>query len=151
MINHHKPPHSFGLILPATFSDTDISSCVCIVLLFETSSSSHVQYHIARQRGPLGPEPAIGPCLTASDHEICHICIMHETVSSLDLSHMDFLDDPAAIHGSRLTISRFTKDESSNELINPEILMNNHHKRTYSFTLILPAIFPDTLYLLVPV
>ena len=67
--------HSFGLVLPAIFPACVISSCVCIVLLFETSSSSHVQYHIARQRGPLGPEPAIGPCLTASDHEICHICI----------------------------------------------------------------------------
>ena len=75
MINHHKIPHSFGLILHAIVPDTDISSCVCIVLLFETSSSSHVQYHSALQRGPLGPEPAIGPCLTASDHEICHICI----------------------------------------------------------------------------
>ena len=75
MKNHHKIIYSFALILPAIFPDTDISSCVCIVLLFETSSSSHVQYHIARQRGPLGPEPAIGPCLTASDHEICHICI----------------------------------------------------------------------------
>ena len=76
MKNHHKYTYSFVLILPAIFPDTDIS-CVCIVLLFETSSSSHVQYHIARQRGPLGPEPAIGPCLTASDHEICHICIKH--------------------------------------------------------------------------
>ena len=73
--NHHRNIHSFTLILPAIFPDTDISSCVCIVLLFETSSSSHVQYHIARQRGPLGPEPAIGPCLNASDHKICHICI----------------------------------------------------------------------------
>ena len=75
MKNHHRNIHSFALILHAIFPATDISSCVCIVLLFETSSSSHVQYHIARQRGPLGPEPAIGPCLTASDHEICHICI----------------------------------------------------------------------------
>ena len=48
-------------------------------------------------------------------------------------------------------ISNTTQDESPNELINPEILMNNHHKRTYSFTLILPAITPDTLYPLVPV
>ena len=67
------------------------------------------------------------------------------------LSHMGFLDVPAAIHGSKLIISDTTQDESSNELINPEILMNNYHKRIYSFTLLLPAIFPDTLYLLVPV
>ena len=72
MKNHHKITHSFALILPAIFPDTDISSCVCIVLLFETSSSSHVQSIIARQRGPLGPETATGPCLTASNHEICH-------------------------------------------------------------------------------
>ena len=64
---------------------------------------------------------------------------------------MDFLDGPAAIPRSKLIISDTTKDESSNELINPEISMKNHYKITYSFTLILPAIFPDTLYLLVPV
>ena len=75
MKNHNKNIHSFPGSLPAIFPDTDISSCVCIVLLFETSSSSHVQYHIARQRGPLGPEQALWPCLTASDHEICHMCI----------------------------------------------------------------------------
>ena len=73
------------------------------------------------------------------------------TLYQPNLSHMDSLDAPAVIHGSRLIISNTTQDERSNELINPEILMNNHHKRTYSFTLILPAIFPDTLYLLVPV
>ena len=70
MINHHKIIYSFGLILPAIFPDTDISSCACIVLLFETSSSSHVQFIIARQREPLGPETATGLCLTASNHEI---------------------------------------------------------------------------------
>ena len=68
--NHHRNIHSFLGSWPAIFPDTDISSCVCIVLLFETSSSSHVQYHIARQRGPLGPETATGPCLTASNPEI---------------------------------------------------------------------------------
>ena len=68
-----------------------------------------------------------------------------------NLSHMDFLDDPAAIHGSRLTISSATQDERSNEHSNPEISSNNHPKFTYSFTLILPAIFPDTLISLVPV
>ena len=71
MKNHHKYIHSFGLILPAIFPDTDISSCVCVVLLFETSSSSHVKYHIARQRGPLGPERSIWACLTSFKHEIC--------------------------------------------------------------------------------
>ena len=60
------------------------------------------------------------------------------------LSHMDFLGDPAAFYGSRLIISRFTKDESPNEYKDPEISANNHPKRTYSFALILPAIFPGT-------
>ena len=73
MKDHHEIIYSFGLILPAIFPDTDISSCVCIVLLFETSSSSHVESIIARQRGPVGPEAVIWPCLTASNHEICHI------------------------------------------------------------------------------
>ena len=71
MKNHHQNTHSFALVLPAIFPDTDISSCVCIVLLFETSSSSHVQSIIPRQRGPLA-ETATRACLTASDHEICH-------------------------------------------------------------------------------
>ena len=68
-----------------------------------------------------------------------------------NLAHMDFLDDPAAIYGSILIISRFTKDESPNEYKDPEIFANNHLKRIYSFTLILPAIFPDTLISLVSV
>ena len=73
------------------------------------------------------------------------------TLALPNLSHIDFLDVPAAIHGSRLIISDTTQDESPNELINPEILMEKHHKYTHSFGLILPAIFPNTLYLLVPV
>ena len=99
---------------------------------------------IARQRGPLGPETVIWPCLTSSDHEIYHILIMHDALVYLNLSHIDFLDDPAAIHGSRLIISCTTQDASPNELSNPEILMKNHHRNIHSFALILPAIFPDT-------
>ena len=88
MINNHKYTHSFGLVLPAIFPDTDISSCVCIVLLFETSSSSHVQCHIARQRGPLGPERSIWACLTSSKHEICQNSIKWtELVSPQALSY----------------------------------------------------------------
>ena len=113
-------------------------------MLFETSSSSHVRYHIARQRGPLGHESSIWPCLTASNHEIYHFYHAHMTLISPNLSHMDFLDDPAAIHACRLIISRATQDEVPNELTNPEILMKNHHKIIYSFALILPAIFPAT-------
>ena len=66
----------------------------------------------------------------------------HLTLISFNLSHMDFLDDPAAIQGSRLIISDTTKDERSNEYINPEIWTNNHLKFTYSFGLILLAITP---------
>ena len=69
---------------------------------------------------------------------------VHETLNAPNLSHMDFLDDPAAIHGSRLIISCTTKDASSNELSNPEILMRNHHRNIFSFTGYLPAITPDT-------
>ena len=35
---------------------------------------------VGSQRGPLGPELAIWPRLTASEHEICHIDIMHDTL-----------------------------------------------------------------------
>ena len=151
MENHPKIIYSCTSILPAIFPDTDISSCVCIVLLFETSSSSHVQYHIARQRGPLVPELAIGPCLTSSKHEIWHSHHAHMTLGRGILSHMDFPGGPAAFHGCRVTIPCGKQDAGPNELIELEIFMKNHHKITYSFGLILPAIFPDTLISLVPV
>ena len=63
------------------------------------------------------------------------------TLTQPNLSHTDFPDDPAAIQRSKLIISDTTKDESSNELINPDLLMKNH----YNITLILPAISPDTV------
>ena len=47
--------------------------------------------------------------LKASDHEIYHFHHADEILKSPNLSHVDFLDDPAAIHGSRLIISRSTK------------------------------------------
>ena len=72
MKKHHENTHSFARVLPAIFPGCVLSSCVCIVLLFETSSSSHVECLIARQRGPLGSETSTGPCLMASNHEICH-------------------------------------------------------------------------------
>ena len=68
-----------------------------------------------------------------------------------NLSHMDFLDDPAAIHESRLIISMFTKDVSSNEHIYPEISSDNHPKSTNSFSLIVLAMTLADIYLLVPV
>ena len=119
MKNHHKNTYSFAWYLPAIIPDHDISSCACIVLLSEASSSSHVEFNIARQRRPLASETSILPCLTASKHEICHIDIMHDTLVHPNLSHMDFLDDPAAIHTCTLILSCATNNASSKELSNP--------------------------------
>ena len=80
MKNHHNPIYSFTWYLPVIIPDHDISSCACIILLSGASSSIHVEFNIARQRGPLGPEQAILLDLTASEHEICHIDIMHDTL-----------------------------------------------------------------------
>ena len=106
---------------------------------------------IARQRGPLGLETSIWACLTASNHEIHHMSIMLTTLKSPNLSHVDFLDGPAAIQWSRLMFPRTTQDASPNEHMHPEILMENHHKITYSFAWYFLAITPAVLYLLVPV
>ena len=70
MKKNHCRTYSFTWYLPAIIPDHDIYPCACIVLLSEASSSSHVEFNIARQRGPLGPELAILLNLTASDHEI---------------------------------------------------------------------------------
>ena len=137
MNNHPKRTYSFGLVLLAITLANIISSCACIVLLSEANSSSHVEFNIARQRGPLASESSILHCLTASNHEIYHSHHIDETLISPNLSHMDFLDDPAAIYGSRLMYSCATKEVSSNEHINPEIWSNNHPKRIYSFGLVL--------------
>ena len=64
------------------------------------------------------------------------------TLCSPNLSHMDFLDGPAAIQWSRMTIPCAGQDASPNEFMNPEILEINRHKNIYSFGLVLPAIFP---------
>ena len=57
----------------------------------------------------------------------------------------------AAFHGCRLIIPCGKQDAGPNELIVPEISMENHKKNILSFTLIRPAIFPAQKYLLVPV
>ena len=103
--NHLKSIHSFCLILLAITLADIISSCACIVLLSEASSSSHVEFNIARQRRPLASEPSIFPCLTASNHEILHFHHTDDTLIHPNLSHIDFLDDPAAIHGCTMIIS----------------------------------------------
>ena len=79
------------------------------------------------------------------------ILIMDETLIYINLSHVDFLDDPVAIHCNTLMFSRSTNNASPNELINPEILMKNRPNRTYSFAWSWPAIFPAMIIPLVPV
>ena len=96
--NHLKFIYSFTWYLPAFIPDGVMSSCACIVLLSEASSSSHVEFNIARQRGPLSPETSIWACLTASNHEIHHMSITLTTLTPPNLSHMDFLYAPAALH-----------------------------------------------------
>ena len=151
MIKDLFPIYTFTLILLDITLACIISSCACIVLLSEVSSSSHVDFNIARQRRPLASEPSTLPCLTASYHEIYHFLSYALTLASPNLSHMDFLDDPAAIHGSRLIIPCATQDASSNEHINPEISSNNHFKRIYNFTMTLLTFTLACIYLLVPV
>ena len=97
---------------------------------------------IARQRGPLGLERSIWYDLTASNHEIYQFHHSHNSLSHLKLSHMDFLDDPAAFHGCRLIISDVTQDESPNELTNQKLSMKKQPNLTYSFTWLKAPIFP---------
>ena len=51
-------------------------------------------------------------------------CHLEESASH----HMDFLDDPATIHGCKLIISCTTQDASPKEHMHPEISMKNHQK-----------------------
>ena len=74
-----------------------------------------------------------------------------ETLIQLNLSQMDFPDDPVAIHSIRISYSDLIKSAGPNELMHPEISMKNHRIFIYSFLGSGPAIFPDTEYLLMPV
>ena len=64
------------------------------------------------------------------------------TLRHPNLSHMDFLDSPAAIHSSRTPISDATQSVSPNELMHPEKSKKNHHLFIYSFLGSGPAISP---------
>ena len=108
----------------------------------QKSSVSHCWASIARQRSEFASQTSIWPCLTASNHEICHVHHHARTLSPPNLSHMDFLDGPAAIQWSRLIISCTTQDASPKELVNPKILEMNRYKNIHKFGLILPAIVP---------
>ena len=90
----------------------------------------------------MGPGTSILACLTASNREICQKIVMHDTLPPSNLSHMDFLEPPAGIHPSTMTISRATQDASPNELTNPEKSLENRPNRTHSFALMLPAFNP---------
>ena len=78
----------------------------------------------------------------SQDHETHLILCMRDPLRRGILSHMNFPSGAAAFHGCRLTIPCGKQDAGPNELIMPEILMNNHPKIIYSFALIVPAIFP---------
>ena len=76
---------------------------------------------------------------------------MHAILVPPNLSHIDCLDDPAAIYWGRLIFSCTTKDVSPNEYIDPEISMKNHNIFIYSFGGSWPAIFPASIISLLPV
>ena len=151
MKNHHKTTHSFTWYLPAFIPGGVISTCACIVLLSEASSSSHVILQHCASAQTLGSEGSTGPCQTSPNHEIRHDGKHALTLSTPNLSHMDFLDGPAAIHRSTTTYSCTTKAASPNELTNPEISMKNHQILHIVFFDICPLSSRAELYPLVPV
>ena len=72
MKNRPIPPYCFLVFGSAIFLDTVKSSCACIVLLSEASSSSHFTGHCVVS---LGPERSIFACLMSSNHEFCQISV----------------------------------------------------------------------------
>ena len=99
--------------------------------------------HCASARTP-GPEVVNGACLTASGYEIDHSHHARNSLSHLNLSHMDSLDAPAGMHACTMIMLLGEQDESPHEFTNPEIFMKNHHTNIHSFGRVLHAIFPDT-------
>ena len=71
-LNRPNPTHSCLWYWPAVFPGCVISSHACIIFLSEASSSSHVIFNIARQRGPKGPERSPGPRQPSPNDEIHH-------------------------------------------------------------------------------
>ena len=140
--------HSFGLILPAIFPDTVISSCACIVLLSEASSSSHVLFLIARQRDKFASERSKIRRLTSQKPKFCQICIIRGTLVHFNLSHMDFLEHRAATTTCTDPIPCTTNSASPNEYKYPEIWMKNRPNRIHSFPGSRPAIFLAEYYFL---
>ena len=104
-----------------------------------------LSFNIARQRGPLGSERSPGPRQTSPNAEIHHDACMRDTLAQPNLSHIDFPDGPAAIHGSTTPYSCTTQSPSPNEHKHPEISMKNHQIFTYIFLGSGPAIFPASI------
>ena len=77
--------HSFGPERGCSSPVRIITLRALTSLRKQRSSASHVLFNIARQRRPLGPETVIWPCLTASNHDICHFYHTHETCPSVGL------------------------------------------------------------------
>ena len=98
--------------------------------------------NIARQRGPWALNGLRGLVKRPQILKSAIFSIMYDTLLQPSLSHVDFLDDPAAIQWSRLIISCTTQDASPNELTNPEICMKNRPNPIYSFLGSWPAVFP---------
>ena len=73
------------------------------------------------------------------------------TLRQPNLSHMDCVGSPAAIHSSRTTSSKPTQSVSPNELINPEISKKKRRFSPFSSLGFGPAVFPGWVNLLMPV
>ena len=126
---------------PAFFPNSIISSHACIIFLSEASSSSHVIFNIARQRGPKGPKGPRGLVKRPEMMKSIMMTCTRDTLIAPNLSHMDFLDCPAVTGRCRLSYSSTTKDASSNEHIDPELWTINRPIFIYCFLGFGPAIF----------
>ena len=78
---------------------------------------------IARQRGKFAPERSKIRRLTSPNAEFCQICIMRGTLSSIKISHMDFLGGRAVTTTCTDPIPCTTNSASPNEYKYPEIWM----------------------------
>ena len=88
--------HSFGLRGQLLSPARIITLRALASLRKQRSSASHVFFNIARQRGPLGPEKAIGACPTASNHEIHKNPSCDKFCSPVDLCTRD--NNKHAVH-----------------------------------------------------
>ena len=66
----------------------------------------------------------------------------HETLTPLNLSHMDVRGGPVVIRSSRTTYSNLTNSESPNEFSKAEILMKTIRRSNPKPSLVPPGVFP---------